>query len=136
MAFKLTKAEDARRSELEGDLNRLYGEADDAKSELEEKISELVAEFNDKALGPLNEKIEEARGFVEDIKNERQEEFEDKSDRWQEGERGQSAQDWLQAWETAEGELEAINDVEVPNLEVDLLDAESILSDLPFEMDQ
>lgn len=136
MAFKLTKAEDARRSELEGDLNRLYGEADDAKSELEEKISELVAEFNDKALGPLNEKIEEARGFVEDIKNERQEEFEDKSDRWQEGERGQSAQDWLQAWETAERELEAINDVEVPNLEVDLLDAESILSDLPFEMDQ
>jgi molecular chaperone DnaK (HSP70) len=101
---------------LEGDLNKVYGEADDAKSELEEKISDLVTEFNEKYLAPLNEKIEEARGFVEDIKNERQEEFDDKSERWQEGERGEAAQEWLQSWENAESELSEISNVEPPDL--------------------
>lgn len=133
MAFRLTKAEDARKSELEGELNKLFGEADDAKSDLNEKISELVAEFNEKYLGPLNEKIDEARGFVEDIKNERQEEFDDKSERWQDGERGEAAQEWLQAWENAEAELETVTDAEAPVMEIDLVDAETILCDLPFE---
>jgi hypothetical protein len=48
VAFKLTKAEDARKSEYESELNQIYGDADDAKSELGEKISDLVTEFNEK----------------------------------------------------------------------------------------
>jgi hypothetical protein len=136
VAFKLTKAEDARKSEYESELNQIVGDADDAKTELESKIEDLIREFNEKVVDPLNEKLNEVRGFVEDIKNERQGEFDDKSERWQEGERGEAAQEWIQRYESAESELEEMSQIEVPTLDIQIPDAESILADLPFEMDQ
>jgi hypothetical protein len=97
------RPEERTRSELE----QLVGDATDGLEVLREKIGELVTEFNEKYVTPLAEKMTEAYGFVEDIVNERQTDFDDKSERWQEGERGQAAQSWLQDWESGMQGLEA-----------------------------
>lgn len=133
MAFKLNKQEDARKSELEQELEQLVGSATDGLEELREKIGELVEEFNEKYVTPLGDKMDEARGFVEDIQNERQEEFDDKSERWQEGERGEAAQSWLQQWEQGASELDTPEPLEAPTIDWDVPDASGILTELPFE---
>jgi len=135
MAFKLSKAENTRKSELEGDLNKVFGEAEEAKDVLTDKIADLIREFNEGPLTALNDKISEAQGFVEDIERERHDEYDEKSERWMESERGESASSWLSQWEMTAGELDAIPDIEVPELEIDLGDPETLLSDLPTEMD-
>jgi vacuolar-type H+-ATPase subunit H len=136
MAFKLTSKEDARKSDLEAELEQAVGAVEDARNELQEEIAKLIADFNEKHVDPLNAKLEEAHGFVEDIVNERQGEYDDKSERWQEGDRGQSAQSWLQDWETGMNELEAMEQVEVPEVYITIPDAHNALAGLPFEMDQ
>jgi uncharacterized protein YicC (UPF0701 family) len=136
VAFKLTKQEDARKSELEAELEQLVGEATDGLEVLREKIGELVTEFNEKHVSPLSEKMTEAYGFVEDIVNERQTDFDDKSERWQEGERGQAAQSWLQEWENGMQGLEAPAELEAPDLYFDIPDANNALAELPFEADR
>jgi hypothetical protein len=136
VAFKLTKQEDARKSELEAELEQLVGEATDGLEVLREKIGELVTEFNEKYVSPLSEKMTEAYGFVEDIVNERQGDFDDKSERWQEGECGQAAQSWIQEWESGMQGLEAPAELEAPDLYFDIPDANNALAELPFEADQ
>jgi F0F1-type ATP synthase membrane subunit b/b' len=136
VAFRLTKQEDARKSELESELEQLVGETTDGLEELKEKITALVDDFNKEFVEPLSEKITEAYGFVEDIMNERQGEFDDKSERWQEGERGQAAQSWLQDWENGLQGLEAPSLLEAPDLYFDVPDANNALAELPFEADQ
>jgi hypothetical protein len=136
VAFKLTKAEDARKNELETELEQVVGVLEDARTELQDQIEKLVTDFNEKHIDPLNTKLEEVHGFVEDIVNERQGEYDDKSERWQEGERGQSAQSWLQDWESSLSDFEGMAAVEVPEVDITIPDANNILAGLPFEMDQ
>lgn len=135
MAFKLTKAEDTRKFEIESNLGSAYNEFEQARDELQGKIEDLIREFNDGPLTKFNEAVAEARGFVEDIKNERQGEFDDKSERWQDGERGQAAQEWLQQWESGESSLEELSEIEVPDLQIELSDPEMVLCELPTEME-
>lgn len=135
MAFKLTKQEDARKSELEQELETLVGVVEDEKAELEAAMQKLIDDFNETVVAPLREKMQEAYGFVEDIVNERQGEFDDKSERWQEGDRGQAAQDWLQTWERSLIDLEAPLDAESPTFEFEVPDANNALCELPIEME-
>lgn len=135
MAFRLTKTEDARKSELEGELETLVGEAEDAKTELQEAIQKLVDDFNANVVAPLKEKMAEAHGFVEDIHNEREGEYDEKSENWQEGERGTAAYDWLQSWQEGMTSLEEPSDAEAPTFDWDVPDANNALAELPFEMD-
>ena len=134
MAFKLTKAEDAQKLELEGRLNEAFGIADDAATALREKIDELIQEFNNGPLVALNAVVEEAYNFVEDIHSERQEEYDEKSERWQEGDRGQAASEWLSSWEDAIADLEQLVDIATPELEIELGDPENVLAGLEAEM--
>jgi hypothetical protein len=134
VAFRLTKAELAQKNELEEELEKLTGEIEDGKAQLLEDIQKLCDEFDTKYIEPFNSLLERTRGFVEDIQRERQEEFDDKSDRWQEGERGQSAQDWLNEWEQATGYMDDIPGLAAPEPELEIPDALNALQGLPEEM--
>lgn len=133
MAFKLTKQEDARKSELEQELEQLVSAATDGLAELQEKINELVEAFNSECVTPLGDKMDEARGFVEDIHSERQGDYDDKSERWQEGDRGQAAYEWLQTWENVVSDLDTPAPLEAPSLDYEIPDASGTLTELPFE---
>lgn len=134
MAFKLTKAEDAQKLELEGRLNEAFGIADDAATALQDKIDELIQAFNNGPLVALNAVVEEAYNFVEDIHRDRQEEYDERSERWQEGDRGQATSEWLNSWEGALSDLEQREDIATPELEIELGDPENVLAGLETEM--
>jgi Rad3-related DNA helicase len=133
MAFKLTKAEDTRKASIEANLEEVVGKVEDAKNQLEADIAALVETFNAEAVTILNEALEDARGFVEDIHRERSEEYDMKSERWMEGERGQAAYDWLQSWETAVGELDEVAELDAPTIEFEIPDAASVVQQLEGE---
>jgi hypothetical protein len=91
MAFKFNKTEQARMGAIIDKLRDIY----------DDDITEALSALNG-AIDRYNEVLAEARGFVEDIYNERQGEFDDKSERWQEGDTGQIAQGWLSELEQIE----------------------------------
>lgn len=72
-----------------------------------------------------NEALNAAREFVEETKNRLQEEFDAKSESWQESERGNSATDMIAEWEN----LDLGDDVDLS----DTLNHSGLLEDLPTE---
>lgn len=135
MAFKLTRAEEYR-------LELLRDKLADARLTLEAVFNAQSAIIEDAyaainaALAPYNEIVEEARGFVEDIASEREGEWDDKSERWQESDRGEAARDWFEQWQSAaECDIETIDDLEPVLPEFDPVDVSELLENLPTEME-
>jgi len=128
MAFKLTKSELAKRDEFcqrladaRDELGRKVEDVNDALQTAIDAITDAVAAYN--------EVLEEARGFVADIVSQAEEDFSDKSERWQEGERGEAARSWIDEWETT-----LLNDIDVPDIdriEIDAEDHAGALKTLP-----
>lgn len=105
--FKLTKAELAKRDDLVAALEIASGVLSDAVDEFNASLAasreKLEAIVND-----YNETLSKARDFVEDIAQSRRDEWNDKSERWQEGEAGQNASAFVDAWEGIE-----LDDIEI-----------------------
>lgn len=119
MAFKLSKAEIASRDRLakavEEKADALRAEIDGynvAVAEAWEKVADAELAYK-AALGDV-------RSFVEKVHADRQAEYDEKSERWQEGERGEAAAAWLAEWEQPDlddVELEEPEPVGEPDLE-------------------
>jgi hypothetical protein len=101
MAFKLDKQEIARRDQIKEELVELRGKLEDAVSTYNAALEGLKAPVEE-ALAAYNVAVEEARGFAEDIANQADNEISNKSEKWQEGEKGQAASEWKDAWENEE----------------------------------
>jgi hypothetical protein len=128
MAFKLTKQEQAQRSDLVGRLIASREELDHCLGGVHDAL-EMAAEALRSSVEAYNELVEEARGFAADIAAQAEEDIGEKSERWQEGERGEAAQEWQREWENAEWE-----EVELPTIErisFDNLDHADVLDGLP-----
>lgn len=118
MAFKLDKAEIKRRDELIEQLGKAQAALEDAISSFNEKLSDLRDGLIEK-VNDYNEALADAQSWIEDVKADREGEYEDKSERWQEGEKGQAARAWLdeyEAFELTEVELDLPGDIEEPDL--------------------
>jgi hypothetical protein len=115
MSLKLNKA----KLEQRDDLAKRLGEA---FAQIESEIASYRDEL-EKLRGPIEGSIEaynailaEAREFAEDIVTDASSAIEDKSEKWQEGERGQAAIAFRDAWEglsLEDLELEWPDDVEL-----------------------
>lgn len=128
MAFKLTKADMARRDDLINKLSELRDELEQRVEDVNDALDTAVEALR-QGIVEYNELLEEARGFTADIVSQAQEDIADKSERWQESERGEAAQGWADEWENAYFE-----DVETPQIErIDLgaLDHDGVLGELP-----
>lgn len=115
MAFKLTRAEENRRDMLRdkiADAKMIFDEAMEAELKV---IEDALGSIN-AARTTYNETVAEAYGFLDDIINEREGEFDDMSERWQEGDRGEATQSWIES-------LQEVRD--------ELIDVEEIMIDLP-----
>ena len=120
MGFKLTRAEENRRDILRDKIA-------DAKADFDEAM-EAELKVIDDALGSINaarttynEIVSEAFGFLDDIVNEREGEFDEMSERWQEGERGEATQSWIESLQEARDEL-----IDVEEIMIDLPDTASL----------
>lgn len=104
MAFKITCADQRR-------IEALIEKFDNKKSLVEE------------ALTQLNEVRDELRGVVEDIKDEMQSQYDDKSEKWLEGDRASPTEDWISDLEEVVSCLE--DEIEMP----DTADIDSMLEE-------
>lgn len=130
MAFKLTERDEQRRAELMAALTAARTAVDikieDVNDALQTAVDAMEATLTD-----YNSALEDARGFAADIVAQAEEDFSDKSEKWQEGERGEIVRAWIDEWECAD-----LDDIELPEIERLAIDAEDhsdILDQLPTE---
>lgn len=123
MSLKLTKADRDRRDEIVALLQ-----------ERKEKLETKVSAFNDllstaradveEAMGRYNDALDEAKEFTDNVANEAQATIEEKSEKWQEGEKGQAAVEWQQLW--SEIDLDHV-DIDFPDeIEFEVSHAEEL----------
>lgn len=131
MAFKLDKQDTARRNELAADLREAKGKIEDAIAVYNAAVAEARKPLEE-ALAGYNEVVETARGWAEDIANQADNDISEKSDRWQESDKGTAATEWKDAWEGAEiEELEITFPDDISS--DDITDMADILEALPVE---
>jgi hypothetical protein len=130
MSFKLTKQEDAQRAKLQVALS-------DARAILDAKIEDVndalqtAVDALEGAITDYNSALDDARNFVVDIVSQAEEDFSDKSERWQEGERGEIVRAWIDEWDNAQ--LDDIDAPEIERIAIDADDHADILDQLPSE---
>jgi uncharacterized protein YukE len=97
-------------------LAALLGARQEAVEVARELTNDRVSRLNE-TISAYNEALEEARDFVEEITADMTEFFDEKSDRWTEGDAGQAYSSWKDEWEGFDGdEVDAVDEVEVPDL--------------------
>jgi lipopolysaccharide biosynthesis regulator YciM len=81
------------------------------------KMSEAWVEV-DKAVEEYNRKVEDANNFIQEIHSDMESYYDEKSEKWQEGEAGQLYREWLEAWtkEIDDCELDQPDELEEPDL--------------------
>ena len=120
MAFKLSRTESNTREDL---INRLRTtqEAFDAAKEAGEGIPERLAEFL--------VVLEETETFRDEIASKWRDEYDEKSEKWQEGDKADAANTLTEDWEQADFSEPSLDD---PS-ELELEDYAQILEDLGTE---
>jgi hypothetical protein len=105
VAFKISKTEEKQFADLTAKFEAQIETVRTAVEAYNETMSEARGKVDDE-LAVLNELRDNVRGFFEDIHSERQGEFEDKSEKWQEGDRGEATRSWLDRLEEIASNVE------------------------------
>lgn len=107
MAFKLTRDEENELEKLKKKLSEDYTAIDAALSSYNEELIALQEHVQEQ-INFYNNSLSDLRSFAENIAAERRNEYEDKSESWQDGDNGQAADEWISTWENADLEDVAI----------------------------
>lgn len=129
--FKLTKAELEARADLVGKLNDSATALMKTIDEYNDELERLRGPIED-ALSAYNELVAEARDFASDVASQADSDIADKSEKWQDSERGQAAIAFKDEWEGL-----VLEDVEIDfpeELSVDEPDHAGILESATDEM--
>lgn len=131
MAFKLSKAQQKTIDDHIETLKKKRAVVQEAESARTEAISALDATVQD-ALRDYNGALANAKSFVESTAEEFRSAFDEKSERWQEGDAGSDASTFVEAWE--EVSLEEHDDQDTVAPDEQELDADiDALEALPTE---
>jgi hypothetical protein len=118
MAFKLTRAESRRRDGFVAELESAGAALSVAVAAFNETLAQ-AREALEQARDAYNEKLEEVREFVEDIASSREAEISERSERWQESDKAQAAQQWVEDWQGLDLEpvhIDITEDLDGPDL--------------------
>jgi uncharacterized protein YPO0396 len=114
MAFRLSKADMKRCDELVARLRecaeRLVAAIEAANAQIEQAVARVNGD-----IAAYNEALAEAKNFGEQFVHRMRKEYNEKSDRWQEGDIGQAVSGWIDEWEGLD--LEEIDEVSVDPVE-------------------
>ena len=132
MAFKLSKAE---RAELDSFRDRLAKEHTDLTGTLEEQaeIIEAAYEKINGAIDTYNGVLSDARSYIEDIASRAESDFEDKSENWQSGERGEATREWIDSIDNAVSEMEDLENLMFEALGLEVPDHGDMIDQLEDE---
>jgi uncharacterized protein YukE len=125
---KLSKNQEARKTQLAADLQTAAQEVADAVDVFNDGVDLLKEELN-AVVKAYNQRVEDANAFIAEIRTEISDFKENKSERWQEGEQGEAYQGWLNEWdvELSEIDVDTPDDVDAPEFD----DAIGVLEGLP-----
>jgi|SRR6185503_2787035 len=132
MAFKLTKAESAEREQVLQQLNDAWTAYEDELSKAKEAIQAVYDSLNAK-LGDYRTAIEEATRVSEEIGNRLREEWDGKSEKWQESDAGTSANEMVEQWENVQ--FDEVEDLDPPDIEEVNSDHCETFEGLPTEVE-
>ncbi len=97
----LSADDSKRRDGYVSELQELHGKLVDAiavyNAALAVARGELMLAYN-----AYNSTVNEAKGFADDIASVNQEIYDERSEKWQESEKGEAAKEWIDEWESAE----------------------------------
>ena len=135
--MRLSKADAKRKAELVEKFREATSNVEDALSAVNDEIAAVV---NQRLAGPVakyNAVLAEVQSFTETVGADFRDEFDSKSERWQESDAGQAADGLADEWESVETgcdlEVPECLEVEVDGFDPDLPD---VLEALPDESDQ
>jgi hypothetical protein len=131
MAFRADKNTLRVRDALVSQLSEKRAELDKALEAYNEQIAPLSADLR-QAVQDYNTLLFDVRALIEEFATEMQGEFEDKSERWREGDRGQSISEWISELESA-SDFEDIEFEEPQEIVIDADDHAALLDDLQLE---
>jgi hypothetical protein len=94
MAFKLTNGDIKERDNMIGSVQDKQQTLTEAITKFNDVIEEQKSAVED-CLNDLNGAIFDLRNFIEQKRDEFQGEFDDKSEKWQEGDRARAIADWI-----------------------------------------
>lgn len=129
MAFKLTAAEETLRKTHQQSLADAHQTLMEAHTLANGTVNQAVGDLN-LAIQKYNEILEKAETFRETVETRLQEEFDGKSDKWQEGDEAGAAQDMIDKWGE---ESEDVEEVEGIELSLDEPEDYAQYDDLPTE---
>lgn len=127
---KLSKSQLSERDTLTSELRDRRSDLDDAIESFNDKISALYADHVAPALEAYNEAVDAANQWRGDIACSIADYISDRSDKWQESDKGQAVESWRSEFD---GELESAELVTPELLELDLEDAAELIEQLPEE---
>jgi chromosome segregation ATPase len=101
--MKLTKTERTQHDTHVAALREALDTLNQAISDYNEAVASAHTDLEN-AAADYNSAMQDAKSFAEDIANERRSKFDDRTEAWQESDRGQSAESFIDAWENFDGE--------------------------------
>ena len=116
----LSKEQDQKKIDLVDAIRTAHDELETAITEYNAAMEEEQDKVQGK-LNALNEKIREASDWATGIASEMQSYYDEKSERWQEGENGENYLSWKEEYEglsTDDVEIDFPEDMEVPVCDV------------------
>ena len=133
MSFNLKKTEEEKRNALAGKLREQRETIEAKVVELNAQIQSLLNNELEPLIADYNADMEDARQLCLDIAEARRSEWDDKSETWQEGERGQEVDTFIGEWENVD--LPDLDVPDVPEFVVEFAgDDAEILEGLPEDV--
>jgi hypothetical protein len=105
MAFKTTKDQLARRDAIAAELRDRAHALNVAIADFNRQFEPLVRAVSE-AQTHYNAAMESARTLASEISNPAQEQFDDKSERWQDSDAGTQIRMWIEGWELSLDDVE------------------------------
>lgn len=116
---KLSKEQQKQREKLIAQMTVAHGALDAAVNIFASKEAAIYEELNN-AIEAFNDVSNEVKTWMQEIRDAQQETYDDRSEKWQEGESGQNYQFWMDEWEVGD-QIEELEILETPDFESDFL---------------
>ena len=97
MNRSLSKADSKRRGQLVAALRGAQSKLEDEISQFNAKLVELHVPV-EAAITAYNEVVAEAEGLREDIHSQQESDYDEKGDKWKDGEKGEAFKLWMDGW--------------------------------------
>lgn len=125
MAFKISKEQGKQIDQCVEEIQEHRAEVEDAVREFNERVEEAYAALAEIVV-PYAGKVADAKSVLEEIRDGHESDFDEKSEKWQEGENGSAVREWIEGMTEV---IDAIPEVEFDENDPPQIDEDTILGE-------